>query len=346
MADERSIREGHDRIAKRLFAHAEVVADLLRNFVPEGMLPDFDAGTLRRYPEERVDSGLALRRADVAWEFEVPGGGRVVVLIEAQSTPDVAMASRMLVQCGMVWEACQRGGRGRVPGMLPVVFYTGQAHWRATQGLSEVAGCPRGLLSFMPGRCYLLLDARRMASSQLPERCRMSLMIRMAAAEGSAEAHEALRLAWTELDEEEEDAEFCRDLWVWAARVLWPSMFEGKEIDQDENLREVLKMFMDAFPEEKEELLAKGRRQGIEQGMERGMERGIKQATRELRAEERRRLARQATRKFGRRAGMRIDAYLSKHQEADDLERALGWFVDCRSEEEILAKLPGNGTTR
>ena len=313
-------------MAKRLFAHAEVVADLLRNFVPEGLLPDFDAGTLRRYPEERVDSGLALRRADVAWEFEVPGGGRVVVLIEAQSTPDVAMASRMLVQCGMVWEGCQRKG-GRVPGMLPVVFYTGPARWRAAQGITEVAECPAGLLSFMPGRCYLLLDARRMASSQLPERCRMSLMIRMAAAEGSAEAHEALRLAWTELDEEEEDAEFCRDLWVWAARVLWPSMFEGKEIDQDENLREVLKMFMDAFPEEKEELLAKGR----------------EQATREHRAEERARLGRQAARKFGRRAGTRMEAYLAKDQEGAHFERAWEWVVDCRSEEEILSKLPGNG---
>ena len=274
-----------------------------------------------------MDTGLALRRADVAWEFEVPGGGRVVVLIEAQSTPDVAMASRMLVQCGMVWEACQRGGRGRVPGMLPVVFYTGPARWRAAQGITEVAECPEGLLSFMPGRCYLLLDARRMASSQLPERCRMSLMIRMAAAEGSTGAHEALRLAWTELDEEEEDAEFCRDLWVWAARVLWPSMFEGKEIDQDENLREVLKMFMDAFPEEKEELLAKGR----------------EQATREHRAEERARLGRQAARKFGRRAGTRMEAYLAKDQEGAHFERAWEWVVDCRSEEEILSKLPGNG---
>ena len=274
-----------------------------------------------------MDTGLALRRADVAWEFEVPGGGRVVVLIEAQSTPDVAMASRMLVQCGMVWEGCQRGGRGRVPGILPVVFYTGPARWRAAQGITEVAECPERLLSFMPGRCYLLLDARRMASSQLPERCRMSLMIRMAAAEGSAEAHEALRLAWTELDEEEEDAEFCRDLWVWAARVLWPSMFEGKEIDQDENLREVLKMFMDAFPEEKEELLAKGR----------------EQATREHRAEERARLGRQAARKFGRRAGTRMEAYLAKDQEGAHFERAWEWVVDCRSEEEILSKLPGNG---
>ncbi len=101
MADETDIREGHDRIAKRLFANAGVVADLLRNCLPNEMLPAFDASTLRRFPEERVDSRLALRRADIAWEFKLLKGPRVVLLIEAQSTPDEAMASRMMAQCCM-----------------------------------------------------------------------------------------------------------------------------------------------------------------------------------------------------------------------------------------------------
>ena len=332
MADEVNIREGHDRIAKRLFAHADVVADLLQSFLPEEMLPEFDLTTLRRFPAERVDSGLALRRADIAWEFELPGGARVVLLIEAQSTADRAMASRMMVQCGMVCEACQRAD-GRVPGILPVVFYTGRARWRAASELPEVADCPPGLLAFMPRKCYLLLDAGHLSSTQLPEGSRMSLIIRMAAARRSMDAHEALRLAWTWLGEE--DTEFCRDLWVWADRVLWPSMFGGMKIDEIEDPREVLKMMMDAFPEEKEELLTKGRLQGIEQGIE--------QATRELRAGERARLSRQAARKFGHNAGASIEAYLSNLREAADFERASDWIVECGSEAELLARVSGKG---
>ena len=145
MADGTDIREGHDRIAKRLFAHVCVVADLLRNCLPEGTLPAFDLSTLKRFPEERVDSRLILRRADIAWEFELAGGARVVVLIEAQSRPDPAMAARMMVQCGMVWEDCLRRGI-RCPAILPVVFYTGAREWRAVDDLSQVVGCPPGLL--------------------------------------------------------------------------------------------------------------------------------------------------------------------------------------------------------
>ncbi|MCY4276245.1 MAG: hypothetical protein OXE81_00150 [Gammaproteobacteria bacterium] len=60
MADDNTqVREGHDRIAKRLFACADVVAKMLRRFLPRGLLPEFDAATLRRFPEERVDARLA-----------------------------------------------------------------------------------------------------------------------------------------------------------------------------------------------------------------------------------------------------------------------------------------------
>ena len=100
--DNTQVREGHDRIAKRLFAHADVVAEMLRRFLPQGLLPEFDTTTLRRFPEERVGSSLALRRADVAWEFALRDGTRVLLLIEAQSTPDAAMASRMALQCAML----------------------------------------------------------------------------------------------------------------------------------------------------------------------------------------------------------------------------------------------------
>ncbi len=46
--DDTQIRGGHDRIAKRLFAHADVVAEMLRRFLPQGPLPEFDAAMASR----------------------------------------------------------------------------------------------------------------------------------------------------------------------------------------------------------------------------------------------------------------------------------------------------------
>ncbi|MCY4041909.1 MAG: Rpn family recombination-promoting nuclease/putative transposase, partial [Gammaproteobacteria bacterium] len=155
MADDNTqVREGHDRIAKRLFARADVVAETLRSFLPQGLLPGFDAATLRRFPAERVDARLALRRADIAWEFALRDGTRVLLLIEAQSTPDAAMAARMTVQCAMLWEDCQRRGDA-VPAIIPLVFYTGRPRWKAVHSLREATECPPGLLAYMPEKCYL-----------------------------------------------------------------------------------------------------------------------------------------------------------------------------------------------
>ena len=332
MADDNTqVREGHDRIAKRLFARADVVAETLRSFLPQGLLPGFDAATLRRFPAERVDARLSLRRADIAWEFALRDGTRVVLLIEAQSGPDVAMASRMVVQCAMLWEDCQRRGDA-VPAIIPLVFYTGRPRWKAAQSLREAAGYPPGLLAFMPEKCYLLLDAGALSSSQQSEDGRMSLIVRMAGAPGGAQAQEVLKAArrrWGEADRV-----FCRDLTLWVYKVLWPTKY--KEADR----KEVLMNWMEEFPDVVEEIKRDIMELRFEQGIERGVEQGVEQATSTLREEQRAWLGRQATRRFGRRAGESLGEHLANVDSTAEFEQVSDWIVDCASEDELLAKIP------
>jgi len=265
-----------------------------------------------------VDSRLTLRRADIAWEFKLVEDSRVVLLIEAQSTPDEAMASRMMMQCCMVWEDHQRK-KAPLPTILPVVFYTGRAKWNAADDLSQVLNSPAGLLAYAPKKCYLLLDAEQLSSSQLHEQGRMSLIVRMASAPGAAETLDVLAL--TKRRWGLEDREFCRDMTLWAYRVLWPTRF--READP----KEVLMNLLDDFPEIAEEMRQEMRQEVRE----------------ELREEERALLGRLATRKFGRRVGDNLAAHLSDLDQASDFERVSDWIVDCQSEAEILAKLPANG---
>ena len=333
MADAMEIREGHDRAAKRLFAHANVVADLLVGFLPQGMLPEFDRRSLRRFPEERVGSRLALRRTDLAWELRLLDDRRVVLLIEAQSGPDRAMASRMTVQYGMLCEAFQR--RGSVPGILPVVVHTGGRRWNAADDIARDSDSPSGLLPFASRKCYLLLDAQVLSSSQLPKGNRMSLIVRMAGAERDEVLLEALQEAQEWL--ESADAELFQDLVTWTVMVLGPSRFPGLKVARDgeqervNNPGEVLNMLMDRFPKQKEELLREGRAQGRAQG--------IAQATRQLREEERALLRRQAMRKFGTEIGGEVSRYLSGLDAAEDFHRISDLIIDCETGGEVLGKL-------
>ena len=123
MAQSPRIREGSDRAFRRLFGHPEVVADLLRGFVPEPALAGFDTDSLRPLPDDRVDFGFNKRESDATWSFSLEGGDQVVMIFEAQSTEDHAMAGRMAVQAAMFCENFQRTRPGdSLPEVLPVVF--------------------------------------------------------------------------------------------------------------------------------------------------------------------------------------------------------------------------------
>ena len=204
------------------------------------------------------------------------------------------------------------------------------------QGLREAARCPPGLLAFMPEKCYLLLDAGALSSSQQSEDGRMSLIVRMANAPGSAEAKVVLKAArrrWGEADRE-----FCRDLTLWVYEVLWPTKY--KEADRKEVLMNWMEEFPDVVEEIKKDIMELRFEQGVVQGIEQGVERGAEQATSTLRQEQRAWLGRQATRRFGRRAGESLGEHLANVNSAADFEQVSDWIVDSASEDELLSKLP------
>lgn len=59
----------HDAGYKRLFAHPELVADLLTGFVREPWIAELDFGTLEKYPTEFIDDRLRQRRNNLIWRL-------------------------------------------------------------------------------------------------------------------------------------------------------------------------------------------------------------------------------------------------------------------------------------
>jgi hypothetical protein len=63
----------------------------------------------------------------------------VILLLAFQSTPDPWMALRLLVYAGLLWQPLVREQRllpdGRLPPILPIVLYNGDARWRPTVDL-------------------------------------------------------------------------------------------------------------------------------------------------------------------------------------------------------------------
>ena len=64
MAEPPRIPHGSDRALRRLFAHPEVVADLLRGFAPSAAVRRLDHNSLRPLPDDRVDFKYNRRESD------------------------------------------------------------------------------------------------------------------------------------------------------------------------------------------------------------------------------------------------------------------------------------------
>ena len=321
-------REGSDRALRRLFGHPVVVADLLRG-VPVDPLAEFDPRSLRALPDDRVDFRFDKRESDATWGFSLAGGEPVVLIFEAQSYEDRTMAGRMAVEVAMFCENFLRTSSGEVlPGVLPLVFYTGRKPWRAARSLRELTSGNAGLLTYFAESCYLLLETGVLASSPLPEQNLVSLIVRMEAARGARELWEVLAFEREFL--EQCDPSLWQDYLTWAYEVLAPTKFQDMDRTEFESLQEGLDMIAERIQEEREELKQQFRAEGRAEGLAEGLARSL--------AREKALLRLQIARKFGDETAEKWSERVSVSDDDDRLLELRQMIFDCDTSEDLLRR--------
>ena len=243
----------HDNGYKRLFSYPEMVADLLRGFIREDWVRRLDFSTLERVPGSYVTPQLSHRESDVVWRVRW-GEDRwlyVYLLIELQSTVDPFMALRMMVYVGLLYQRLvqerQLADSGRLPPVLPLVLYNGNASWTAAREVSElIEEVPGGLEQYRPRLRYCLLDEIRIADSELESlRNLAAALFRLEKSRGPEDIQRVLA-ALIEWLEEPSLAELRRSFAVWLVRVLLPGRLPGITVSQVEDLQEVRSMLAES----------------------------------------------------------------------------------------------------
>jgi predicted transposase/invertase (TIGR01784 family) len=141
---------------KLLFSHPELVADLLRGFVPEPWVAEVDFATLTPVKGSYVSEELRQRHDDVVWKVRLREQWLYVyVVIEFQSEPDPFMALRLLVYVGMLYQDLLRRDElptdGRLPPVLPIVLYHGTPAWTGALEFRDLlTPAPPGLERYQP----------------------------------------------------------------------------------------------------------------------------------------------------------------------------------------------------
>ncbi|UOD31527.1 Rpn family recombination-promoting nuclease/putative transposase [Massilia violaceinigra] len=163
----------HDLGYRALFAHPEMVRELITGFTPFKLLDGVALSAFERVNADYVSERPSARQGDVVWRIRL--GDHVldvVILLEFQSGVDRCMALRMQTYVGLLCQDLvkrhQLSPGLLLPPVLPLVFYNGTPPWNAPKDLTELLmECPAELAALQPSQRYALIDQRRLDRAEL-----------------------------------------------------------------------------------------------------------------------------------------------------------------------------------
>ena len=292
----------HDASYKLLFSHRELVADLLRGFLPAEWVSTLDFASLERLGTSFISDQLDQRHADLVWRVRHgPNWLYVLILLEFQSTEDHYMAVRIGAYVHLLYQDLIRTGYiengAKLPPLIPIVLYNGQSRWRAATDLFDLIDTvPAGLEQYQPQMRYLLIDEGRYSDDTLSglEKNLAAALFRLERSptiNTLGEIVQALKM-WLA---DPQQAELRRAFTIWVRRVLLPLRLPGVEIPEINELEELDAMLAERVVEWTEQW----KREGLEQGLQQGLLQGLLQGLQQGRDEERQLLLRQVELRFG-----------------------------------------------
>ncbi len=182
------------------------------------------------------------------------------------------MALRILTCTSLLYQELVRNDAldagGRLPAVLPVVLYTGEARWRAAVKVGElIAPVGPELAPYQPSQRYLVVDERHEGAEDLPEGNLMAAVLGLEQSRGPGDLVRVVGLP-VEWLRDSDDGELKRAFtdWVWRlARHFESSDAEPAPVRTLEGVRMTLEERVADWPKQ---WLREGREQGIREVVE------------------------------------------------------------------------------
>ena len=360
---------------KRLFSFPRMVEDLLRAFLPGEVLAELDFSTLDKLPAEYVSDELLQRHGDCVWRLRQRGRWLyLLVLLEFQSTDEPRMALRILAYTSLLYQELVRSdaleARERLPAVLPMVLYTGEARWRAAVEVGElIAPVGPELAPYQPSQRYLVVDERHVGAEDLPGRNLMTAVLGLEQSRTPEDLERVVEklVEWLR-DPRDDGLKRAFTDWVWRlARHFEPGDAEPASVRTLEGARMTLEERVAEWPKQ---WLQEGREQGIREVVERleragaepapedapegaGMtleervaewpkqwlQEGIKQGIKQGIEHERALLCRMAASRFGEETAEHLSGVLARIADPEGLAEVGEWLVRCGTGSEFLARV-------
>jgi predicted transposase/invertase (TIGR01784 family) len=283
----KQVRNPHDVFFKQTLARPGMAADFLRRYLPPGIVRVLDLRRLAIEKESFVDAKLRQHFSDLLVRVGLRSRGEafIYILLEHKSAPEEWVALQLLRYVTHAWERLRQARGGKLPVIIPVVFYHGAATWRVGSRLSDLLAEPalaRRLRRYVPDFEYHLCDLSRYRDEELKGvadlPASLRLMKHMLGGDLKRQLPAIFRAVLESLPEREveERVETMVRYALAAERVT-----EGEVVtalDIAEQLGEPMETFFDKLRKKaRTEGLQEGRREGLNEGRRKGLREGLRE---------------------------------------------------------------------
>ncbi len=258
----------HDSAYKLMYSHPKMVEDLLRGFVHRDFVHQLDFSTLEKLGNSYVTDDLRTRSDDIVWRVRFQDQWLYLyLLIEFQSSVDSFMAVRILNYVSLMYQDLiktkQLPDKKKLPPVLPIVLYNGEAPWNAAQSISELLQpMPDSLKAFQPAQHYWLIDEGRHSAEALEQLENLTAaIIRAELAEDQAKLAKVVANIDLWLRNPAQQA-LRKDIQTWLIDLLKHRIPDIK-VDEVQQLTEIESMLARNWSEK---WLAEGKAQGKTEG--------------------------------------------------------------------------------
>lgn len=290
----------HDHSDKRLFAHPEMVRDLLTGFVPQPWVALADLRTLEPVKGSFVTDDFREREDDMIWRVRLGDDWLYVyLLLEFQSGIDPFMAVRIAAYVALLYQDLIEQKRltpsGLPPPVLPVVLYNGEARWQAPCELDAlITPGPGGLADWRPRVRDLLLDQGAIVHDPAwtpPLKNLAAALFQLEHARDEATwlgLYQSLRAVLDSGDLASLKRAFGR--WIYKSYIR--KKRPGIPLPDINDYHEVHAVLQERVEQWNRQLIEQGRQEGRQEGLQEGRQEGRREAAVAL-------LTRQLRRRFG-----------------------------------------------
>ncbi|QIL45551.1 DUF4351 domain-containing protein [Acidovorax sp. HDW3] len=252
----------------------ELVRDLALGFIPDAWLHSLDYSTLQKMPGSYVSDDMRHRADDVVWRVKVGGDWvYLYILIEFQSKVDAWMAVRMMSYVGLLYQDLIKAKQvlpdRKLPPVLPIVLYNGDAPWTPATNISELIPKVPGLVSqFLPQMQYLLIAENQYTEAGLAQMQNLAAaMMRLQRPPEQSTVLEVIDLLNAWLDD---NPELKRIFAIWIRAVLLRQSKNDLALPKVQDLKELKMTLATRFEEWAHQHKDQGRQEGRQEGRKEG----------------------------------------------------------------------------